>query len=568
MKFFNKVINIGEKIKINKLHIITIIILGICLAIYEVCFCNWEAIHANQYNFSVFRIVMYIIFAILYILFSKKFVQEAEKTLKSKKKILVVYIAITVLYSIYLIMKNTEIYRIFLIILAELLGILFILYVTKDYTKNIIITVLTFGFMFSITIDVFHYIDDKNHFLSAINVAVGNFNYLEEPLKDENYLEIEFNTKTVEFAKKYFSIKHEMNMIPIEDNEFIASTPATYNPLLYVPSALGINIARLLGGSVADVYIAGRMFNAIAFGALLIIVFKLLPFKKSVFYCMYLLPQAVAVAACYSIDGLTIGLIGIFIAYVLKLYKENTGTISIKQFIIMLALFMLSALSKSGAYIGICLIIGILPIIKSAKQNKKIIGIIVVLLIIAGIVGIYKFQDVSTRTEGDPRGNDASPARQIEYLLESPENIVKTYFNFMNKSICNLMYYTQFNREVFAGELYTGVTFVLFILVIYNAITDSTHTFSKKDKSIMYITFAITLFITSFMLYLLYTQVGRKTIDGYQARYLIPILPLILININSKKINKDYKEDGVYDKTAMLIGILMLADIISKILYI
>ena len=74
---------------------------------------------------------------------------------------------------------------------------------------------------------------------------------------------------------------------------------------------------------------------------MLIIIFKLLKFKQDIFYCSYLLPIAIILGASYSIDALTIGIIGIFIAYVLKLNMENKGTITFRQFLILLGLMVL-----------------------------------------------------------------------------------------------------------------------------------------------------------------------------------------------------------------------------------
>jgi len=76
---------------------------------------------------------------------------------------------------IYKLITEKNYYVLSLILLTELNGLLFILYITKDYIKNIIITILTLGFVASISTDVYHMIDEKKHFLSTLNVAVGNF---------------------------------------------------------------------------------------------------------------------------------------------------------------------------------------------------------------------------------------------------------------------------------------------------------------------------------------------------------------------------------------------------------
>lgn len=549
----------------QKLEILTLILISTSIFIYEICYCNFITITEKTYNFSLFRITMYAIFLILYKVFSEKFIEEAEKTLNSKKKIISIYIIISILLIIYFFTSNMNIYYIFIGLIAQINGLLFILYITKDYIKNIIITTLTLGFIFSITTTAYHIVDEKKHFMSALNVADGNFD-IENSITEETFNNIEFNTYMRTFAMKYFGEKYSKNITEIPEDETVFSTPSGYNPLSYLPSALGINIARLLGGSVADIFIAGRIFNLITFSILLIIIFKLLPFKKDTFYVVYLLPIMTVLAGTYSVDGITLGLVGIFIAYTLKLYKENYETVTMKQFLILLTLFIFSLLCKSGSYFGICMIVFILPIFKIIKQNKQI-GILILIMLIIGVsLAIYKGNEIVSSNKGDTRVTESNPAKQMEFLLSNPTNILKVYDGYLNESLLNLKWYSELNIKAFFGKRAYSIAFLIFITIIYTAITDCSYTTNKKLKVITISTFSVTFIITSLVLYLAYTKVGKLTIGGYQARYIIPILPLILINISSKKISKDSINSDNYNKPALYIGLLTFLDLMSRII--
>lgn len=551
--------------KIGSLEVTIIIILTFCLLIYELGFCNWNALASKTYNFSMFRIVVYIILMVLYKIFSKKFIEEAEKVIKYKKKIIIVYSIIATIFTIYELFSHKNTYSIILMILVELNGLLFILCVTKDYIKNIVLSIITCGFLFSITTTVYHIVDEKRHFLSALNVADGNLDFYNNGVTDRVFNEIEFNNPSINLAMDYFGEKYVEDKYKIPDNEEIYSTPTDTSPLLYIPSAIGINCARLLNGSVADIFIAGRVSNVICYGILLIIIFKLLKFKQDIFYCSYLMPITIILGASYSIDSLTIGIIGIFIAYVLKLSKENIGVIKFKQFIILLCLCFLCLLCKNGAYFGICLLIFLLPIIKSIKKDKKILFTIIIIILLALGFGLYEGIKIINSSQGDIRVEGSSPIKQIEFILENPKNLLTVYANYLRSSILNLNWYTGFNLKVFCGQYYSIVSFMLFIFILYKAITDNTYTFSKKERIIMFSTFIITFLLTTFAFYLLVTPERALSINGYQARYLIAILPLILININSKKISKDYVDTNQYNKTALYIGIFTIFDLLSKI---
>ena len=191
----------------------------------------------------------------LYIIFYKKISEEAKRILPKKKKMIITYMIIILLCDIYLYFKIQHIYQFILIIMAEINGLLFLLYGIdrhlqkwEDYVKNIIITAMAAGSIFSIATDAFHNIDEKKHFVSALNISVGNFNYINEALTDTTFNNIQFNTPMIDVAMEYFDKKCDFNLERIPQDESIFSTPANYNFIVYLPSSIGMCLARFLGG--------------------------------------------------------------------------------------------------------------------------------------------------------------------------------------------------------------------------------------------------------------------------------------------------------------------------------
>ena len=63
--------------------------------------------------------------------------------------------------------------------------------------------------------------------------------------------------------------------------------------------------------------------------------------------------------------------------------------------------------------------------------------------------------------------------------------------------------------------------------------------------------------MTSLMLYLTFTPVGQINISGYQPRYVLPILPLLLMLINSNRfIGKSNEIDE--EKTDVFVSIISI----------
>ena len=87
MKLFSK----------KNITIYTIIILLLSMLTFEIGYCNPQIItkEGAEYNFSLCRIVVYIVFITLYVVFHKKFVETALQTTENKFKRVLIYLAIT-----------------------------------------------------------------------------------------------------------------------------------------------------------------------------------------------------------------------------------------------------------------------------------------------------------------------------------------------------------------------------------------------------------------------------------------------------------------------------------------
>lgn len=543
-----------EKINLKKeqtIKVITIIIYLISILIYEIGICNGEIIKNYfekgeiSYNFSLCRIVIYSIFIILLFKNINKFIPGAIESLssKTKKVIIGIYIPIMIITIIYVLIRWISIYKALTLTITLLMGLLFIIYVTSDYIKNVILITFTLGVVFTFSTDFNHAIDEKKHIMSASNISAGNLNYVKNPLNDPAFNNIIFNCDIDSFIQ-FYAKKYEENLTTewnrTEDTElyYVCSSPADYNFILYLPSATGMTFAKLLGGSIADVYIVGRLFNLIAYALIIILILKILPYKHKIFFIIYMLPFSLLLAASYSVDGICIGFLGLFIAYCLKLSEGDYKDIKLKQILILMLLFGLCLLAKNLAYCAIILLIFILPICKILKNNKKslpvIITLITIAIILCGILLLNKLNSTAS-SGGDPRGGSTSVTGQINFLLQSPLNIVKVGFEHIMNSILNYNWYTYLNNENFFGRYYEQIFFLEMIFVLYVCFTDNSQKIKTRTGIVSIITFIAVFASTSLMLYLTFTPVGQISISGYQPRYITPLLPMVLMLINNKR---------------------------------
>ena len=83
-----------------------------------------------------------------------------------------------------------------------------------------------------------------------------------------------------------------------------------------------------------------------------------------------------------------------------------------------------------------------------------------------------------------------------------------------------------------------------------------------KEKVILIITYLATVFLTSLALYITYTPVGLEQINGYQGRYLFPIIALPLMCLSGKHLKSDNNKDVNMIMT-IIIGVLIILDIVG-----
>lgn len=540
----NKILNT------KTITIYTIIIYLIGIFIFEFGYCNSNFLYNIiigqldfEYHCFPIRILCYVAGIILICIFKNNFIKNSIETCKNKYKRIFIYVSLIITFIIFIayviiIFVNPLICRGMTIGLLSVFATdIFIIYVSNNVTKNVIVTIATFGIIFAISTDYNHAIDEKRHFMTAFNIANYNFDYSNNPITDKKLDKLPHFTKFTSIdaflEEKY--IPEITNEVNIQD---IPSTPATYPFISYIFAAFGIFLAKNVGGSIIDMYILGRIFNLLFYGLLVTNAVKILPFKKNIFAIIFCMPLALLLSASYSIDGFCIGVVALFIAYCMKLYYNNKE-ITLKQFLILMSLFLLMLTAKSMSYIFVAIIVLILPLKKTLKKNKKYIPIMIAILLLSIIALLITVVYIkNTQLVADTRGGNTNTSEQISILLNNPVHDLKLVLNQIKTTIFNFEWWS----DLYISEFFTldsiYIFFAMLLFVLYVSITEDDYNFTIKEKIILVISFLFVFGMTSLALYISFTEVGENYIAGYQTRYVIPILPILLFTISSTKLKK------------------------------
>lgn len=111
----------------------------------------------------------------------------------------------------------------------------------------------------------------------------------------------------------------------IDDSEnnhntcFNFAPSAAYSPLLYMPSALGIAVSRVVGFGIDGQMYSGRLFNLIAYVAMVFIAVSLMPIMRLPALFILSFPTLINLASSYSPDPVTNSVTAIFIACCMRI---------------------------------------------------------------------------------------------------------------------------------------------------------------------------------------------------------------------------------------------------------
>ncbi len=329
----------------------------------------------------------------------------------------------------------------------------------------------------------------------------------------------------------------------------------------YIPSAIGLWFGRLLGFPLLMTVILGRWFNLLVYVLIVAFAIKIIPVKKVLMGTIALLPTSLYLASNYSYDPIVTAFLMLAIAFIVREIKDDNSYISLGTIAAILLSFFI-ALCPKAIYFPL---IGLLFLIPKTKfKNKNSYSLFLLLVILFGLFVVASFIApmffVSGGQTGDVRGgSDVSVSGQIAYIMSNPWEFLNTLVSF------NLQYISPINSDgytvyfAYMGSLVSYLPFIStipFIILVIISIYDREFLQKRLISPLALLWVAIICFgtavLVSLSMYLSFTPVGLKTINGAQPRYLIPLLfpALMLIGgITCKRKNIALKRDYVLDNS-------------------
>lgn len=453
------------------------------------------------------------------------------------------------------------------LITAALLVVgLSMIYAIKTKTpveKIFVVCSLTFGILFALVNPFGQEADGWVHFERSVDVSNGN---LLLPIWDNNgaagVFRLPANINDVDFirvdpdgvtAPKFVE---NIRGVYFSDTVIDADVFGGWSSFFYYPQAVGILIARLLGLSAYWWMVFGRIMNLICYTALTYIGIKRTPVYKGIFIVIALLPMSVYQAASVSYDAMVNAFSFLFIGLCLDLAYGEKKKLGWKD---TLPLGIVLAMLFTSKYIYICLgllvflipkekfggwkeyfrafAISLLPIMLCAAM------IILPSLISSLIPSVIAEETTNAATQGSIE--ETAKMTQMGYVLQNPLR----YAKILVMTLVNQFefYVKMFNTLGWMNYSLSHMQFFVPLFMMVVAVLDTNGVTAKiklYDKVIMISTFALVLVLGMTGLYLFDANanaLGAQVISGYQPRYAIPGMIVLLSFFASDKIKNEIK---------------------------
>lgn len=366
--------------------------------------------------------------------------------------------------------------------------------------------------------------DDEIHYARALEIS--NFlNGIMYDADEKNIADYATNIYGRTGYDRYSDYEYRQILEKSYDNkEWNAHEFNYYNvwSISYIPSALGIILARGLGLSYAGVFNMGRFFNLLMYICLIYCAMKKAKYGKVLIAAIGLIPTMIFMATSYSYDPWVVGFTILGFSYYFSELQEE-GPIQTKNLLIIVGSIVLGCIPKA-IYFPILFPLLFMP--KRKFKNSKQRALYYLFIVAGGLLLVASFllpMLISGPGTGDVRGGSAvNSTQQILFILKNPLAYLKilTEFELGYISIQNVGGMVQ--KFAYVGDGYFGGTIcvILTALACFDRGEQEKNHYIIRGASLFGNMVAIVLATTA--LYISFTAVSSDTVAGMQGRYMLP----------------------------------------------
>lgn len=336
----------------------------------------------------------------------------------------------------------------------------------------------------------------------------------------------------------------------------------------YLPAAVGLTAARLLGRNMATMVMAARWMNLLACALLIALAVKRMPFGGMAMAVAALFPRSLQLLSSCSYDGMLIAGTYVFTAWCFFFLCEEEYTVADVMILAFSAMHV--ALCKGGAYLPLVGLVLLVPLMKrgltkNARRRWLRAGL---LLLAAGlflffirhlgtVFGMFSREAGSTTlfagtktlyTMSDFRADPGSfPVMVMNTLQVRNDSMV-------GEMVGHIL--MKQNRLVYA------FLFLAFLGILKKKGEEEQVIFTIPGRIWVLLLAAAATALISLSMLLAYTAADAYYIEGVQGRYFLPMLPMLYFAAENRWICRNGLEDTAVLYAADLLLVMTVCQIL------
>lgn len=307
-----------------------------------------------------------------------------------------------------------------------------------------------------------------------------------------------------------------------------------------LPASVVYLLCTFLSLPFAAKYVIAKMTYAILYSLIMYFGMKRLRSGKLLFAIIAMYPTCIFITANYNYDYWVIAWVMYATAFIVGILQRPEYRMCIPDMLKILAAFVFG-LAPKAIYFPLVLLALLVP--KNRFSNAKqchlfrLAVLFAMLVLVASFVVPFFF--VGTPT-GDSRGGAGVNALgQMHFILAQPLEYAGILAGFLWEylSVPATAGYINHAAYLEYGPVVVWITFL--ILTIFATITDTRYnnqTMANWRYRLIVIGLVLmTLVLATTALYVSFTPVANSTIEGFQPRYMLPLLFPLLVFMGSRK---------------------------------
>ncbi|HEO8609012.1 TPA: DUF2142 domain-containing protein [Streptococcus suis] len=462
-----------------------------------------------------------------------------SKFFSHKLKLFVLSILIIMCSQLLLRMPINTNFNPLLVILIAISGLYFFLVDLSDsesLAKNALITILLFGTVISLAKPVQFGLDEETHLRNTLRLSDGFIIQFEkENIPDYSSV---YNHDILRSPDTYTDNTYWLN-VEHQDSQFSGKIIGLNN-IVYLPSALGWNLGKLISTKIFISYYLGRIANIIVFGLLIYLAIRWSRVYKEIVYLFGTFPAILYICAGFHYDYLYYAASLMLAALLTNILNQDSPLID-KQVIAYLSLTFLFTFAKFP-YILLGALICLLPnrYYQSMKQRLRTCFYFSLQFILSFVY--YINGSIIRRITGGVVESIPSET-SLGYFLTHPFPAIRTFFISTLSGSLN-SFARALEYTIIESEVLQSISLILFLFLIFLLSLKLKIKVSNMTKILIFTFF---VGITLLIIYAISGDVrvyrpGDIWIGGVQGRYyylMLLFLPIILSPFLREMLMKD-----------------------------